>query len=384
MRVAFLTNFVSPYRLPLFRELADSGDWDLHVVVNADTEFDRKWDVDVGDLKVVPTKSIRRRNVVQHEKPIRYEEVLTQYLPTGLWSDLRRIKPDVIITGEMGPRSIVATLYGMVHRVPVVLWSYHSRTSQRRSPLKTRIWRWMLRRSAAIVGMGTQAREVLAELGAPDGKIHDAWNSTDTANIDRRVQTDEHAKAVAAIREKYADGKRLMVVIGRLVPLKGIPETRDAWLALPEDVRATSRLVFVGDGPLKPMVEGLEDSGIEVIGHVTPAETVDWYRAADVHLFASLGDVWGLVVNESLYCGTATLSSIHAGATEDLIQPGETGLTFDPTDQPAFTAALEDALTRDDLDQLAAGGHESGKSCSVQRMAQGFREAVDSIDRLAA
>ena len=41
MRVAFLTNIVSPYRAPVFRRLAETPGWSLRVFVNAQSEFDR-------------------------------------------------------------------------------------------------------------------------------------------------------------------------------------------------------------------------------------------------------------------------------------------------------------------------------------------------------
>ena len=39
MRVALLTNILSPYRMPAFRALAHTPEWTLRVFVNAEGEF---------------------------------------------------------------------------------------------------------------------------------------------------------------------------------------------------------------------------------------------------------------------------------------------------------------------------------------------------------
>ena len=68
VRVALLTPILAPYRVPAFRALASTPDWDLRVFVNAESEFDRSWNVDAQDLDVefLPTLSIPRRDRTLH------------------------------------------------------------------------------------------------------------------------------------------------------------------------------------------------------------------------------------------------------------------------------------------------------------------------------
>jgi glycosyltransferase involved in cell wall biosynthesis len=225
--------------------------------------------------------------------------------------------------------------------------------------------------------MGRQSREVLTGWGVPGERIVEALNSADTGELLARLDEPQAAERVAAIRERVAGGRRLAIVVGRLVPLKGIEPLLAAWQRLPSEVRREWRLVFVGDGPLRSLVDRAAAAGVAAVGFVQREEIADWYRAADLTIFASLGDVWGLVVNESLACGTPVLCSLHAAACDDLIEHGENGLVFDPADREGTVSALAEALTRPDLERLGAAGPAAEARCSLEGLVDAFRSAVE-------
>ena len=68
MRVALLTNILPPYRVPVYRALADTPGWQLRVFTNAETEFDRSWQVDPAglDVECVPSLSLVRGHRTLH------------------------------------------------------------------------------------------------------------------------------------------------------------------------------------------------------------------------------------------------------------------------------------------------------------------------------
>lgn len=55
-------------------------------------------------------------------------------------------------------------------------------------------------------------------------------------------------------------------------------------------------------------------------------------------------EVWGLVLNEALASGLFCLSSKYAGATEDLIDDGINGISFDPNNESNFVETINKAL----------------------------------------
>ena len=65
------------------------------------------------------------------------------------------------------------------------------------------------------------------------------------------------------------------------------------------------------------------------------------YRSGDALVFATLDDVWGLVVNEALWSGLPALVSVYAGCARELVPATS---TFDPLDPADFTAKLRVAV----------------------------------------
>lgn len=377
MRVVFLTNIVSPYRLPVFQRLAKTPGWDFHVLINATSEFDRSWDVQTEGVQIHQSNTWSIKRTVRSTDPVPFDQTITLHLPRSLWSDLGKLKPDVVISHELGPRTMLAAAYCRLHNIPLVIWAYQSKVSASQSnQLKDKVRRALLKQASVAVGMGTQAREVLRSLGVEDNRIINAPNSADYDTFAQRLASFDTHRQAEDIREKFGDGRKLACVFGRLVPLKGTGKMLDHWRSLPESVRQQWRLVFVGEGPLEKLITEQNDPGIVHAGAVAPDQIAAWYRAADLHLFPTLGDVWGLVVNEAMQCGVPTLCSQYAGCCDDLIRDGMDGFVYDPTNDNA-AQKLEYALTHPGLKAMGQRAQQAVQPYTPDRLADAFRNAVN-------
>lgn len=378
MKVAFLTNIISPYRGPVFQALAATEGWDLRVFVNAETEFDRDWDSSCEGVDVVKARSISFRHKRIMTEPVRFEQITTRFVPTGMRRDLREFGPDLVISVELGPRSFFAARYCDAKDIPFVVWSYQSRSSiSSGGRLRRWVRNYILRRAQSVLGMGVQSREILEGYGVEPERIIDAPNSTNNRAMTARLASTEGKENTARLREEVGKGRRIAVIPARLIPLKGVEEMLDMWSALPADVRDSWTLVFVGDGPLAPLVDAKADIGVQRLAPVPATEVADLYAMSDLHIFSSMGDVWGLVVNEAMLCGTPSLCSVHAGCADDLVQEGVNGFLFDPAKRGEEAATLAAILRRDDLDKIGAQALEDGKDYTTDRLADGMRRAAE-------
>lgn len=377
MKVAFLTNIVSPYRRPVFQELAKTSGWDLRVLVNAKTEFDREWSGACEGVEVVQPKSWSIKRTRVSKGPVACPQVVEFHVPIGLWGELSKFKPDVVITHELGPRSWIAAQWARWHKKPLVVWSYQSRSSSSvGGRMRTHVRNSILKTAGSVVGMGVQAREVLESFGVNSDRIIDAPNATDLDMVRTRLQKVRADGTVDALKQRLGNGKRICLVAGRLEPVKHIEGTLDMWRRLPQAVRDQWNLVFLGNGALKPLLDDCQDPSVSHEPGVPMEQMADYYAASDLHLFASLADVWGLVVNESMLAGLPTMCSTLAGCADDMIEHGQNGLMFDPSDHEASCKALRDALQRDDLAQLGRAALQTGNEFTVERLADGFRDGV--------
>jgi glycosyltransferase involved in cell wall biosynthesis len=117
-------------------------------------------------------------------------------------------------------------------------------------------------------------------------------------------------------------------------------------------------VTIVGDGPERPALEARAATlGVRATfrGNVPDTEALAAYDDADILAFPSLGDEWGLVVNEALAAGVPVLGSIYAQAVEELVIDGRNGWTMRPDDPADLSAALVRALTCPDEELVEMG-----------------------------
>jgi N-acetylglucosaminyldiphosphoundecaprenol N-acetyl-beta-D-mannosaminyltransferase len=375
-RVALLTNIVSPYRKPLYAALGNTPNWDFRLYIDAHSEFDRDWSVETEQLPVEPTRCISWTRKTLTPGPTPFEQELTLHLPLGLPFQLFKFRPQVIISLELGCRTALAALYAKCTGAKLIIWSYQSRVSSHQSWLRKQ-WRGLLfRQAAAVIGMGKQAREVLTTWGVPDAKIIDAPNAADHQTLIERSKAPDAIANAEKLKQRYAPQQKLAIVVGRLVPLKGTEHILKAWNRLPASIRSEWKLVFIGSGPLQKLVEDQDRTQIEWAGSANSATMADWYSCADLHIFPSCGDTWGLVVNEASICATPSLCSIHAACCDDLIDDGQTGFKLDLSTPDTADMQLRAALNHPDLAQIGQAAQTAIRGYTIDNMANGLRTAA--------
>lgn len=375
-RVAFLTNIISPYRKPVFENLARADEIELKIFVDAESEFDRNWDVETNKLPIERTHCISWKQTELTKGPTPFTQRLTKYMPYGIPFQLKRFDPEVVISLELGLRTAFATLYCKLYRKELIIWCYQSRVSANQSWLRKKWRQTLLHQASTIVGMGKQAREVLIQWGVSEEKIIDAPNASDQENYLQTLSQPTAERHIHSLKEAYAPDRKLAIVVGRLIPLKGIEQIITAWNALPTEVRAEWKLVFVGTGPLAKYICSQNPQEISLADFVSTQRMPYWYAAADLHIFPTCGDVWGLVVNEASICGTPTLCSEFAGCFDDLINDGETGFKINFSTSNEASQKLQSVLQRDDLDHIGLAAQSQIRSYTPENMAHSFKTAI--------
>jgi glycosyltransferase involved in cell wall biosynthesis len=186
----------------------------------------------------------------------------------------------------------------------------------------------------------------LRSVGISEEKIHYCAQAVDNelwarecARYDRQL-----------VRNELGIRGKAFLTVGRLVEGKGLQHLLLAWSRLPSNVRETNTLIVVGRGPEDPKLRQIvADEGLKTVlfaGEQSASNLAKYYAAADIFVFPSLIDVWGLVVNEAMACGLPVLASRFAGASQELIDNNDVGQIFDPTDLKEFTSVLREWSVR--------------------------------------
>ena len=183
MRVALLTNFVPPYRVPLFEALA-ARVGALRVFVSTPMERDRTWAPVWGRLDVAVQRSISFRRRWRH--PHGFEDTTQVHVPWDTLGRLARFRPDAVISGELGARTLFAALHGLAHpRVPLLPWLTLSEVTERAlwarvgmaKPVRAKARKKTVSLSNAITPLPGQALSVATVLRRRPAPAARAWSN---------------------------------------------------------------------------------------------------------------------------------------------------------------------------------------------------------------
>jgi D-inositol-3-phosphate glycosyltransferase len=127
------------------------------------------------------------------------------------------------------------------------------------------------------------------------------------------------------------NGESIIVFVGRIIPLKGIDTLFKAMTYL-ERKRRIKLVVIGGDEHSQAELERLKSlsrslkihESVIFLGLVKQEMLPFFYSAADLSVVPSYYESFGLVVLESLACGTPVVAT-KVGCAESVIRHGETG-----------------------------------------------------------
>jgi len=159
--------------------------------------------------------------------------------------------------------------------------------------------------------------------------------------LDRAARPD---LARAALRRSWGLGNHDISIgfVGRLVPQKS-PETMlRSFAALPDRIRATSRLAMVGDGPLARVSRRLAaELGIEArLDWLGERDATTLMDAFDILALTSDSEGHSLVVLEAMARGLPIVATA-VGGIEETVRGGVNGFVAPVRGVPEISAALE-------------------------------------------
>lgn len=368
-RVILLHNYLTPYRAPLFGELARR--FDLEVWVLGDVRRIREWTRD--ESARFPLRRLPALSLPLGSRD--YRLLLNSTLP----APLARARFDAaIVTGWDTPAAWYAA-YTL--RRPWVLWSGSTagEPNWRRSLFKPLV-RGVVRRADAWLAYGTRAHAYLEGLGADPARTFLAYNAVDQTPLAPYGQLDE-AGRVALRRDLGLGDGPVVAYAGQLIHRKGLGDFLPAFARVAGEAPGLT-LAVAGSGPeerrFRQQAEALGIANrVRFLGFMQRTALPRLYAAASLFVLPSRQEVWGLVLNEALACGTPVLTTAAAGASADLVRDGENGYVVPAGDGTAIERALRDHLDpARDTAATRAAARTSVVSFTLERMADAFEEAV--------
>jgi len=338
-------------------------------------EPDRGWDVDLGDLNVTFQSSlmVRGKRVHPHGFLVR----LFIHFPYDTYSRLRRVRPEIIVSGELGFRSLLCFFYRVLNRNSrLVIWGTLSEYSEiNRGVLRKFVRRWILGAADAVLVNGESGARYIKRFNVPDESIFRIGQAVDVSLFN----LEPTRAGPSATRLLY---------VGWLRAGKGLSQFIAILSRYAEDYpKREIDLWIVGDGEEKENIEDINKPAnltISMFGSVEYNKLKAYYQECGIFVFPTLSDEWGLVVNEAMAAGQVVLGSRYSQAVEELIEDGKTGWVFQPDDFEDTYRAIDRMMncSPEELDVMRLAAQRAISKMNMEKMSNTIIEAFEYVKKI--
>ncbi len=343
--VVILNNYLRQHHVAAYKEIARRVR-KLTILLSVDMEPDRKWEAQWDGLDVIIQKNKMFTTKWRHSSGFSEDNFI--HIPVDTRKQLKSLNPDIIFSYEMGMRTLLCGFYRMFHRNCrlVMVGNMSEHIERERGFFRKSLRKTILRCVDYFTYNGPSCKRYLKSLGVADDKLFHFPYCIDPES----VSTDPRATQSANTRE--------LLYCGAMSSRKGIlqfAQIAQQWSTNNPDL--SIRLNIAGTGELQDSIAKLSTNNfaINFLGNCDQRQLRDAYRNADVCVFPTLADEWGLVPIEAMASGLPVLGSIHAQSVESCVVEGENGWVFNPESEQTIESALDRCMTTTAEDLLTMG-----------------------------
>lgn len=300
------------------------------------------------------------------------------YLSPGIIGHLLRFRPQVIFSSSFGVWTILALVLKPIlwARLIIAYEGSSPGVDYRHSTLRLFVRRVMVWLADACITNSQSGKEYLINV------LH--------ARRDRvflqpyEIPDEKTLPGIGKLEEDRSSLKRpLFLFVGHIIPRKGLPVLLEACAVLQTRGYTQYTLQVVGNGSqeaeLKTFCDehGLSDR-VQWIGRVNYDQIGSYFKNADVFVFPTMEDTWGVVTLEAMLLGKPILCSKGAG-TSELVVHGENGYVFQPDNANELADLMQKFLDNPELIQAMG---ERSKQIMAQYTPQAAAACLAEVTKL--
>jgi len=366
--IVYWNNIPSPYMVERFNAIADRNSFAFEAWFNDRIEADRSWAVDESTwrfrYRYLPTMTINGT---------RFHFPLTAF----------GRRPDVLVSLYAAPSFLVGWAIARLRGTKTAFWCEVTWDKW----VQRRTWKEWLKRKVfssapTTIGAGEDGRAYAMRYGVP---AHSALSLSHVIDVNHFasgrsktwVERDQ-------IRTQLGLKSTTFIYVGRLWWGKGIGYLLEAFGEVQRRAEGEVSLLIVGDGPeeirLRQICQERGFRNVVFAGFHQKPELPRYYAVSDVFVFPTLGDPYGLVVDEAMACSLPVISTSAAGEIHDRVEDGVNGYIVPPEDSAVLAERMlrlvRDPKLREQMGKVSA---EKIAGRTPERWAEDFEQIVNSI-----
>ena len=368
MKILFYTNVPSPYRVSFFNELGKHCDLTVLFETGSSTERDDTWkDYKFEFFRGIILKGIRTAvdsafcpEIIKYLKKDTYDHIVVTQVAsyTAIWAAVYMRMRNIPYCYE-GDGGFVSSITG----------------------LKARLKRLVIGGAEYCFSTSELFDDYCRAYGAKNGKIY-RYPLTSIEEKDvlpkplTRVEKELYKKELG-MTEEY-----ILLSVGQFIYRKGFDILLQAVKELPENVG----IYIAGGTPTAEFLEMKAKWNLErvyFVDFMKKDKLSKYYRAANIFVFPTREDIWGLVVNEAMAHGLPVISTNRCISALEMVDSGEEGYIVPVNDVNALKSAIVKILETNELrDHMAEKALKKMKmKYTIENMAQEHMEVFKKETR---
>lgn len=329
LKVLFLTNVPSPYRVDFFNALGELCE--LTVLFETKTAKSRNeaWIADyIENFKAIYLKGIKIGEA--------------EAFSLEVFKYLSKRKYDIIVIGMYSsPTGMLAIEYMKARKIPFIL-SSDGGIEKEDFGIKHWMKEHFISAASGWLSTGRLTDEYLVSYGAKKENIF-KYPFTSVKKDDILKKPLARDKKEVYRKKLDIQEKRIVLSVGQFIYRKGY----DILLKVCSDLDDDIGVYIVGGKVTEEysvMKKKLKLTNVHFIDFMPKKELADYYRAADIFVLPTREDIWGLVINEAMAYGLPVVTTEKCVAGVEMVCEGHNGYIVPVENTDALKKAIVKAF----------------------------------------
>ena len=355
MKVLFLTNIPSPYRVDFFELLSQRCE--LTVVYERFRASDRAadWynDNNSNSYEIHVLKGIDYSNDAS--------------IAPGVVNFLRKDMYDIIVvSGYSSITQMIAITFLRINHIQYIL-NVDGGIVKSESQLKYHIKKHLISNAGVYLSSGLECDEFLMYYGAEKERLrrYPFTSIKEKDILEKPIAISKKNELKKAIGCHYS---RMLLSVGQPIHRKGF----DVLIKAANEIYDLGIGIYIVGGTpneeCQYLLEKLSIKNVVFIDFMKKEDLSNYYMAADVFVFPTREDIWGLVINEAMAYGLPIIATNKCNAALELVCEGKNGIIINSDDHVGMAKAIRKMFVEENLERMSWESLERVRDYSINKM----------------
>ncbi|MFB4163889.1 glycosyltransferase family 4 protein [Alteribacillus sp. JSM 102045] len=365
LKVLFLTDIPSPYRVSFFNELGKLCNLTVLFERKASKNREKSWhSEEFSNFTPIFLKGIK----LNANKRINLD--VRKYLKEDLF-DL------FIIGGYSTPTGILAIEVLNFKKIPFIL-NADGGVVRKESKLKTMIKRHFISSAKYWLSTGNNTSKYLEHYEAIKKNIYKyPFTSFSRQDVLNTIVSENDKNKIK--RELNITEEKVILTVGQFIPRKGIDVLLKACIDLPKNYG----IYIIGGDPPRQYTDFKERNklnNVHFINFLDKDELKKYYYCSDVFVLPTREDVWGLVINEAMANGLPVITTEKCVAGLEMIKEKENGFIIPVDDNDTLSDKIKQIMVNESLRKnMAVNSLKKAKEYTIENMAATHLNILETV-----